>query len=111
VVGIIKTGLLNFFTYDANTMRFQFNPEFKNQDNDRYAVFMNSVKSQPFGYVVLQEHLETSITNPYYYNTFVLNNMSLIRGDKSYGRGACIGCGACDQDSIKKQTSDVNVRR
>ena len=84
VVGIIKTGLLNFFTYSADTMRFQFNPEFKNQDNDRYAVFMNSVKSQPFGYVVLQEHLETSVNNPFYYNTFVLNNMNLVSGDKTY---------------------------
>ena len=77
VVGVIDTGLLDFFTYDTNQRRYLFNPEFKNQDNDRYAIFMNSAKSQPFGYVVLQEHLDNSLKDPFYYDTFTLDNVSL----------------------------------
>ena len=84
VVGIIDTGLLDFYTFDHNTFRYVFNTDFKNQDNDRYAVFMNSIKSQPFGYVVLQEHLQTSINNPFYYNTFNLNTMSLSTEQTKY---------------------------
>ena len=84
VVGIIDTGLLDFYTYDPNTLRFHFNTDFKNQDNDRYATFMNSVRSQPFGYVVLQEHLQTSVENPFYYNKFTLDKMEMLAGDKKY---------------------------
>ena len=76
VVGIIDTGLLDFFTYDTNQKRYLFNPDFKNQDNDRYAVFMNSAKSQPFGYVVLQEHLDNSLKDPFYYGTFEVDNLT-----------------------------------
>ena len=87
-------------------MRFQFNPEFKNQDNDRYAVFMNSVKSQPFGYVVLQEHLDNSLENPFYYESFELNKLSLavdnpkepyaviLGGDTVIKSGTVVNCNA-----------------
>ena len=77
VVGVIDTGLLDFFTYDTNQKRYLFNSNFKNQDNDRYAVFMNSAKSQPFGYVVLQDHLDNSLKDPFYYDTFTLDKVSL----------------------------------
>ena len=84
VVGVIDTGLLDYFTYDTNQKRYLFNPDFKNQDNDRYAVFMNSAKSQPFGYVVLQEHLQNSINNPFYYNSFDLNKINFKLEDVDY---------------------------
>lgn len=84
VVGIIDTGLLDFYTYNSDALRFLFNADFKNQDNDRYATFMNSVRSQPFGYVVLQEHLQTSIENPFYYNSFTLDKAEFVNGDKKY---------------------------
>ena len=77
VVGVIDTGLLDFFTYDTNQKRYLFNPDFKNQDNDRYAIFMNSAKSQPFGYVVLQEHLDNSLKEPFYYGKFEIENLSI----------------------------------
>ena len=84
VVGIIDTGLLDFYTYNSDALRFLFNADFKNQDNDRYATFMNSVRSQPFGYVVLQEHLQTSIENPFYYNSFTLDKAEFVNEDKKY---------------------------
>lgn len=84
VVGVIYTGLLKYYTYSTNTNRYMFNSEFKNQDNDRYAEFMNSFKSQPFGYVVLQEHLQNSVNNPFYYNSFKLNNINMSVGDVDY---------------------------
>ena len=84
VVGIIDTGLLDFYTYNSDALRFLFNADFKNQDNDRYATFMNSVRSQPFGYVVLQEHLQTSIKNPFYYNSFTLDKAEFVNEDKKY---------------------------
>lgn len=84
VVGIIDTGLLDFFTYDINQKRYLFNPDFKNQDNDRYAVFMNSAKSQPFGYVVLQEHLDNSLNDPFYYNSFNLDSITFSNDEVSH---------------------------
>ncbi len=84
VVGIIKTGLLDYYEYNHSSLRYSFYGDFKNQDNDRYAIFMNSVKSQPFGYVVLQEHLETSINNPFYYDKLTLNNVSVTNEDVNF---------------------------
>ena len=84
VVGVIDTGLLDYFTYDTNQKRYLFNSDFKNQDNDRYAVFMNSAKSQPFGYVVLQEHLDNSLNDPFYYNSFNLNKINFKLNDLDY---------------------------
>lgn len=84
VVGIIKTGLLDFYTYDQNQSRFLFNPEFKNQDNDKYASFMNSAKTQPFGYVVLQEALDGSIKNPFYYNPLYSDMLTLTSEENVY---------------------------
>jgi len=84
VVGIIDTGLLDYFTYDTNQKRYLFNADFKNQDNDRYAVFMNSVRSQPFGYVVLQEHLDNSLKAPFYYNKFDLNKINFKVNNVDY---------------------------
>ena len=84
VVGVIDTGLLDYFTYDINQKRFIFNSDFKNQDNDRYAVFMNSARSQPFGYVVLQEHMENSLNNPFYHNSFNMNALSVTMNEVNY---------------------------
>lgn len=81
VVGVIDTGLLDYFTYDVNQRRYLFNSDFKNQDNDRYAIFMNSAKSQPFGYVVLQEHMDNSVNNPFYHNSFNLNSINFSLND------------------------------
>lgn len=84
VVGVIDTGLLDFYTYNKDQLRYLFNEDFKNQDNDRYAVFMNSVQSQPFGYVVLQEPLQGSIDNPFKYNKFNLESATFKVDDLSY---------------------------
>ena len=84
VVGIIKTGLLDYYKYDGNRLNYVFYDHFKNQDNDRYAIFMNSVKSQPFGYVVLQEHLDTSINNPFYYDDLMMNDVCISNGEAYY---------------------------
>ncbi len=84
VVGVIETGLLDYYTYDTNQLRYIFKSYFKNQDNDRYAIFMNSVKSQPFGYVVLQEHLQGSINSPFFYNDLTLNSLSMNVSDINY---------------------------
>ena len=84
VVGIIETGLLDFYTYNRDQLRYLFNEDFKNQDNDRYAIFMNSVKSQPFGYVVLQEPLNGSINNPFMYNSFNLESVLLKSDEVNY---------------------------
>lgn len=84
VVGVINTGLLDFYTYSVDQLRFLFNKEFKNQDDDRYAVFMNSVKSQPFGYVVLQKPLLNAIDNPFYYNNFEMENITMYNDDVTY---------------------------
>lgn len=84
VVGVIYTGLLKYYTFDKNASRYVFNSDFKTQDNDRYATFMNSVSSQPFGYVVLQEHLQNSINNPFLYNSFAMDNITMSINNSSY---------------------------
>ena len=45
---------------------------------------MNSARSQPFGYVVLQEHLDNSISDPFYYGNFGLNKINLKLGNVDY---------------------------
>lgn len=84
VVGVIYTGLLKYYTFDKNTSRYVFNGDFKTQDNDRYATFMNSVSSQPFGYVVLQQHLQNSINNPFLYNSFTMDNIKMSINNSNY---------------------------
>lgn len=84
VVGVINTGLLKYYTFDKNASRYVFYEKFKTQDNDRYATFMNSVSSQPFGYVVLQEHLQNSINNPFLYNSFVMDDIQMSVDNISY---------------------------
>lgn len=84
VVGVIKTGLLDFFEFDRDQNRYVFNPLFKNQDNDRYAIFMNSVQSQPYGYVVLQEPLNNGVNNPFYYNSIKMDGINMQVDDVKY---------------------------
>lgn len=78
VVGVIDTKQLLYYEYNTDAFRYDYKPYFKNQDNDRYAIFMNSVKSQPYGYVVLQEPLESSVGHAFYYNTFAPQSLSAI---------------------------------
>lgn len=84
VVGVIETGLLDYYTYSVDQHRYLFNSDFKTQDSDRYATFMNSVASQPFGYVVLQEAIEGTTKKPFLYNTFDLDRVTFSIGDVSY---------------------------
>ncbi len=70
VVGVIDTKQLLYYEYNTDAFRYDYKKGIKNQDNDRYATFMNSVKSQPYGYVVLQEPLECSVGHAFYYNSF-----------------------------------------
>ena len=84
VVGVIDTGLLDYYTYSQDQHRYLFNSDFKTQDSDRYATFMNSVASQPFGYVVLQEALEGTTANPFLYNTFDIERVKFEIGNVSY---------------------------
>ncbi len=83
VVGVIDTGLLDYFTYNRDQLRYLINKDFQNQDNDRYAIFMNSVRTQPYGYVVLQEHLKGSINNPFLHNSFNLEAVSINTGENN----------------------------
>lgn len=84
VVGVINTNQLQYFDYNMDAKRYVFKSYFKNQDNDKYASFMNSVKSQPFGYVVLQEPLEGTVGHAFYYNTFSAGSLSALVNDVPY---------------------------
>lgn len=92
VVGVINTNQLKYYDYNTDAKKYMFKSYFKNQDNDKFATFMNSGKSQPFGYVVLQEPLQGTIGHAFYYNTFSANNLSVILNDQTF---------ALNNDTIK----------
>lgn len=92
VVGVINTNQLKYYDYNTDAKKYMFKSYFKNQDNDKFAIFMNSGKSQPFGYVVLQEPLQGTIGHAFYYNTFSANNLSVILNDQTF---------ALNNDTIK----------
>lgn len=84
VVGVIDTGILDFYTFDSNSATYLFNKELKNVDNDRFATFMNSNKSQPYGYIIVQNHLPSSCDNPFYYDSFNVNSLKAVVDNKQY---------------------------
>lgn len=84
VVGVINTHQLDYYDYSYDQMKYKYKSYFKNQDNDKYAIFMNSIKSQPFGYVVLQEPLQSSVGHAFYYNIFQTGTMNVILNDETF---------------------------
>ncbi len=84
VTGVINTGLLSYYTYDANQKKYIFNNSLKTQDNNRNSIFMNSLKSQPFGYVVMMEDLKGSSEKQFYYNNYNIENITFSTKTTTY---------------------------
>ena len=80
VVGIINTGILDYYKYNYDEGRYYLIDNFESQSGSES--FMNSIYYQPGGYVVLPEALEGTNSNqnrhdPYQINGVKSSNISL----------------------------------
>lgn len=68
VVGIIDTGLLDYYVYNNDSERYYLLDNFKTQSGKEE--YMNSLALQPYGYVVLMDYLPGRTVNHNYNDTF-----------------------------------------
>ena len=74
VVGVINTGLLNYYTYNSDSERYYLLENFVTQTGKEE--YMNSLALQPNGYVVLPEALRGRNGNHNYDDTFDVTGVS-----------------------------------
>jgi len=72
VVGVINTGLLDYYTYDTDQERYYLLDNFATQSGKEE--YMNSATLQPNGYVVLPTALGGRTETHYYNDTFTVLN-------------------------------------
>ena len=111
VVGVINTGLLNFYTYNSDSERYYLLENFKTQSGSEE--YMNSFGLQPNGYVVLQKPLggryenhnyndSFDIVGMYYDGNLISNKVSAFSNEYDYtGLGL-----AGNNDNIKSDLKD-----
>lgn len=99
VVGIIDTGLLNYYTYDTDAEKYYLLSDFKTQSGKD--TYMNSSNFQPMGYVVLPESLPGRTENHDYNDEFDI--VSTMVNDKAFS--STVAAFANDYDYTQKGIS------
>ena len=123
VVGIINTGILDYYTYNYNEGRYYLLDNFESQTGSE--TFMNSLHYQPSGYVVLPKPLACTNENqnkqdPYKINGVEVNDKSLnpyiaaFSGSKDYTEAGFAGGDdnlIIDKDNriLAKSTSELSL--
>lgn len=73
VVGIINTGILDFYKYNYNEGRYYLISNFESQSGNES--FMNSIYYQPGGYVVLPKALESTNANQNRHDPYLIDGV------------------------------------
>ena len=87
VTGIIKTGQLDYFYYNAGD--YYYTSKIKQQTGK--ATYMNSAHNQPYGYIVTMKDIDGIRTVPYLFNTLSLNSIKLMNSNLSASTKAFVG--------------------
>lgn len=80
ISGIIETNQLQYFNYNHQSRVYNFLPDIVQQS--RFDPYMNPAFMQPYGYVVLKNHLDAYQTTKYYFTNFMVDAIRLMSVDQ-----------------------------